>query len=216
VIHTRRVTFPHAGPPTVNGEASSVSNEIRERTLAPGAQSSRGCAAGAVRTAVENDAAVWTEQVCEAGRLPTRFRQRCRRGHVLVAEAAFKRRSKMLSPALGFQDPWSEVERRLVAHVLLMATGELGNPLALCVEMKADDRTLHARSVRGGARGHARRPRRVTPPADAPSLPASSRRERARPPARRTRRRGRRSACDLRGRPRPRRRGGRRWPGPAG
>ncbi len=36
---------------------------------------------------------------------------------------------------------------RVVAHVLVMAAGELGDPFALCVEMEADDRALHPVSV---------------------------------------------------------------------
>lgn len=32
--------------------------------------------------------------------------------------------------------------------MLMMAAGELGDPLALCVEMEADDRVLHPVSVR--------------------------------------------------------------------
>ena len=35
-----------------------------------------------------------------------------------------------------------------MAHVLLMAAGELGDPLAVCVQMEIDDRTLHPVSVR--------------------------------------------------------------------
>lgn len=104
-----------------------------------------------MRPAVEDDPAVWTEEVCEAGRLPACFGRPGRRGQFLVAKATFERRSKALSPTLDVQDPWSEVERRLVAHVLPMAAGELDNPLALCVQMEADDRTLHPVSVRGGA-----------------------------------------------------------------
>jgi hypothetical protein len=48
------------------------------------------------------------------------------------------------------------VERRLVAHVLLMAAGELGHPLALFVQMETDDRTLHPVSVRASLGGHSR------------------------------------------------------------
>jgi hypothetical protein len=48
------------------------------------------------------------------------------------------------------------MERWLVAHVLLMAAGELDDPLALCVEMETDDRTFHPVSVRAVARSPAR------------------------------------------------------------
>jgi hypothetical protein len=39
-----------------------------------------------------------------------------------------------------------------VAHVLLMAAGEFGDPLGLCVQMETDDRTLHPVSVNAVAR----------------------------------------------------------------
>jgi hypothetical protein len=39
-----------------------------------------------------------------------------------------------------------------VTHVLPMTAGQLGDPLALCVEMETDNRTLHAASVRAVAR----------------------------------------------------------------
>jgi hypothetical protein len=100
-----------------------------------------------VRAAVEDDAAVWADEACEAGRLAARFGSR----HVLVAEAALEGRTQALLPSLGLQDPRPGVERRLVAHVLPVAASELGDPLALRVQMKADDRALHPVSVRGGA-----------------------------------------------------------------
>jgi hypothetical protein len=111
--------------------------------------SRRGGAAGAVRTAVDDDAAVWTEKGCEAGRLSARFGRGRRRGHVLVAEAALERRAEASSPIFGLQYPRSKVERRLVTYVPLMAAGELGDPLALCVQMEPDERALHSVSVRG-------------------------------------------------------------------
>ena len=98
-------------------------------------------------TAVEDDAAVWTDEVCEAGRFAARFGSR----HVLVAEAALEGRTQALLPSPGLEHPGPGVERRLVAHVLPVAAGELGDPLALCVQMEADDRALHPVSVRGGA-----------------------------------------------------------------
>jgi hypothetical protein len=51
-------------------------------------------------------------------------------------------------PTLLFEDPGADVKRRLVAHVLMMAASELGDPFALCVEVEADDRSLHPVSVR--------------------------------------------------------------------
>ena len=102
--------------------------------------SHRGRAAAAVRAAVEDDAAVWAKEVREAGRFSAGFLGRCRRVQVLVAEPRFEPRTEALSP-----------KRRLMADVLPMAAGELGDPHALCVHMEADDRALHPVSVRGGA-----------------------------------------------------------------
>jgi hypothetical protein len=39
-----------------------------------------------------------------------------------------------------------------VTHVLMMAAGELDDPLTLCVQIETDDRTLHPFSVRAVAR----------------------------------------------------------------
>ena len=98
--------------------------------------------------AVEDDAAVGTEDVREARRLAARLgRSRgCR--HVLGAEAAIERRTEPFSPTLLFDDPRPQLERRLVAHVLLMAARELGDPVAALVLVIADDRTLHTARVR--------------------------------------------------------------------
>ena len=102
-----------------------------------------------MRAAVQDDATVRTDQVGKAGRLTARIRRR--HGHVLVAEAAMERCPEMLLSTLGLQGPGPKVERRLMAHVLLVSANKLGNPLALRVLMEADDRTLHPGSVRGGA-----------------------------------------------------------------
>ena len=107
--------------------------------------SSRRRAAEAVRTTVEDDAAVWADEVCKAGGLPARVGRRC--GHVLVAEAAFERRAEPSLSTLGLQNPRSGPERWLVTHVLPMTAGELGDPFVLRVQMKTDDRTLHPVSV---------------------------------------------------------------------
>jgi hypothetical protein len=53
-----------------------------------------------VRTAIEDDAAVWTDEVCEAGGLPARIGWPRQRRHVLVAEAAFEWCSKPSLPTL--------------------------------------------------------------------------------------------------------------------
>jgi hypothetical protein len=90
-----------------------------------------------VRTTVEHDPAVGAEAVGEA-----------RRFAALLAEPALERRAKVLLPAFGVQYPRSGEERRLVADVLPMAAGELGDPLVPGVELEADDCALHRLSVR--------------------------------------------------------------------
>jgi hypothetical protein len=104
-------------------------------------------AAGAVRTAVEDDAAVGASEVRQAGRFPARSRGH---GHVLVAEPALERRADVLLPAFGLEDPRAQLERRLVPDMLSMAARELSNPFALRVELEADDRALHRVRVRNG------------------------------------------------------------------
>jgi len=85
-----------------------------------------------VRAAVENDAAVRADEMRETRRLPA-----------LVAEAAVERRAdSSLAPA-RLEHPRLGEERRPVAHMLLMAADELGDPLALVVLVEADDRPLH-------------------------------------------------------------------------
>ena len=91
-----------------------------------------------MRATVEDDAAVGTHLVREARGLAAR----------LVAEPAVERSSYLLSPALGFQDPGPEVERRLVAHVLLVSAGELGDPVSPFVLGITDDCALHPARVR--------------------------------------------------------------------
>jgi hypothetical protein len=54
-----------------------------------------------VSTAVEDDAAVWADKVCEAGGLPTRGGCPRRHGHALVGEAAFEWRSEPLLPTFS-------------------------------------------------------------------------------------------------------------------
>ena len=105
-----------------------------------------------MRAAVEDDAAVGTEEVCEAGRLPALFGRCCGNGQVLVAEAAVERRSESFSPTLGLDDPGSQLEQRPVAQVLLMAAGELGNPVAVRVLVVTDDSTLHLGRVPSGSK----------------------------------------------------------------
>lgn len=109
-----------------------------------------GRATGAVRTAVEDDAAICADVLGETGSLTTRFRGRGLPS--LVAEPTFDRRPDSLSPSFRLQDPRCELERWLMAHMPLVAAGELRDPLALRVQMEADDRALHAPSVRRAAR----------------------------------------------------------------
>jgi hypothetical protein len=92
-----------------------------------------------MRATGEHGAALGTEAVREAGRLAALL---------LVAEAALERRAEPVLPALGLEDPVPREERRLVTHVLAMAAGELGDPVALLVLLVSDDRALHPLRVR--------------------------------------------------------------------
>lgn len=96
-----------------------------------------------MRAAVEDDAALRAEQVRVAGGLPARLGGRCARGHVLVAEAAIERRPESSSPAFRLDDPRPELKGRLVAHMLPVAAGELGDPVAASVPVITDDRAPH-------------------------------------------------------------------------
>jgi hypothetical protein len=93
-----------------------------------------------VRAAVEDGAAVGTQQVREAGRLAALF-----------AEPAVERRPESSAPAFGFEDPRPLVERRLMADVLPVPAGELGDPVAALVLVVADDRALQPRAPRSAA-----------------------------------------------------------------
>lgn len=88
----------------------------------------------------------------EARGLAARFSGRRRRRRHFVAQAAFERRPEPSSPAVRVDDPRPQLERRLVAHVLLMAAGELRDPVAVRVSVVADDRALHGARVRRAAR----------------------------------------------------------------
>jgi len=50
----------------------------------------------------------------------------------------------MLSPAFLCQDPRSIRHRWLVTHVLTMATVKIGDPITIFVQMKSDNRLMHA------------------------------------------------------------------------
>ncbi len=107
-------------------------------------------AARTVRPAVEYRTADRTHDVREAGRLPTRREKRRRR--LLVATTAFDQRSQLKSPTFGIKHPRPHLERRLVAHVPLMPTGELGDPNVMLVPVETDDCALHFSTVRANGR----------------------------------------------------------------
>jgi hypothetical protein len=85
-----------------------------------------------MRAAVEHDPAVRADEVREARGLAA-----------LVAEPALERRPDSPAPTLVVEHPRLGEERRPVAHVPLVAARELGDPVAFCVLVKADDRPLH-------------------------------------------------------------------------
>ena len=94
-----------------------------------------------MRAAVKNDTAVRADEMRETRGLAP-----------LIAEAALEWRADSALATIGLERPRLREERRPVVHVLLMAAGELGDPLALCVYVEADDRTVHPIRVRGAAR----------------------------------------------------------------
>jgi hypothetical protein len=46
-------------------------------------------------------------------------------------------------PTLFGKDPWTAGERRLMAHVLSVTTGQVSHPIALLILMKPDNRLFH-------------------------------------------------------------------------
>ena len=50
----------------------------------------------------------------------------------------------MLFPAFLSEDPGPIRHRRLMAHMLAMATLKIGHPIVIFVQMIANDRLLHA------------------------------------------------------------------------
>ena len=100
-----------------------------------------------MRSPVEDDAAVRAEDVREARGLSARLESSRR---FLVAAPAFERRSETPLPALCLDDPRSNLERRPVPHVPLVAAGELGNPVPVLVLVVADDCAQHLTRVRLG------------------------------------------------------------------
>jgi hypothetical protein len=93
-----------------------------------------------MRAAVEDGAAVGTQQVRETGGLAALF-----------AEPAAERCPEPFATAVGLEDPRPLVERRLMTDVLLVAAGELRDPVAALVLVVADDRALQPRAPRSAA-----------------------------------------------------------------
>ncbi len=62
---------------------------------------------------------------------------------ILFAFLAIQRRAKSLPPSLLREDPWSRCHRRLMAHMLPMATLEIGHPMVLFILMISYNSTDH-------------------------------------------------------------------------
>ena len=61
----------------------------------------------------------------------------------LVAQHAVQHLAEPCAASFFGEHPWAHLPRRIVADVLVVATGQLGDPVALVVLMKARDRLLH-------------------------------------------------------------------------
>ena len=66
----------------------------------------------------------------------------------LIAEDAVQRLAKPRAATLFREYPRAQLPWWIVPHVLVVATGELGDPMTVIVLMKTDDRLLHVVSVR--------------------------------------------------------------------
>jgi hypothetical protein len=64
-----------------------------------------------------------------------------------------ERRSYMPFSTFGLEDPLSELKWWTVAHVLIVATGQLGDPLTLLVAVVAGNCSIHEPSVTTHSRG---------------------------------------------------------------
>ncbi len=64
-------------------------------------------------------------------------------GRCLVAQHAVQHLAKSRAASLFREHPRTPLPGRVVAHVLVVATGKLGDPVILFVLMKARDRLLH-------------------------------------------------------------------------
>ena len=64
-----------------------------------------------------------------------------------IAERAIERRSDLRRSTLDMDDPRSELERRLVPYVLVVPARQLGDPVALLVEVEPRDLSFHRSRV---------------------------------------------------------------------
>jgi len=62
---------------------------------------------------------------------------------LIIAGLARQRLSKLSLAAFFRKNPWPVDERRLMAHMLSVATGQIGNPIPVLILMKADNHSLH-------------------------------------------------------------------------
>jgi hypothetical protein len=72
-----------------------------------------------------------------------------------IAERAIERRSDLRRSTLDMDDPRSELEWRLVPYVLVVPARQLGDPVALLVEVEPRDRAFHRFRVVAQAAGSA-------------------------------------------------------------
>ena len=70
-----------------------------------------------------------------------------------IAERAIERRSDLRRSTLDMDDPRSELERRLVPYVLVVPARQLGDPVALLVEVEPRNRSFHRSRVVAQATG---------------------------------------------------------------
>ena len=75
-----------------------------------------------------------------------------------IAERAIERRSDRRRSTLDMGDPRSELERRLVAYVLVVPARQFGDPVTLLVEVEPRDRSFHSSRVVAQASGIATEP----------------------------------------------------------
>jgi hypothetical protein len=80
-----------------------------------------------------------------ACRLHLRVRHRARTAlnRSLLTGNAFQPLTHHAGPTVVGHDPWTDLPRRFVAHVLSVAALEIGDPLTFDVLVKTDDPPLH-------------------------------------------------------------------------